>query len=83
MFSIYSLKSQELTYVENCHSSRDLFGCSGIRHGKYCILNKEYSKKEYFKLKDKLIEHMKKTEEWGEYFPSKMSHFGYNETIVL
>src|SRR3989344_7914376 len=81
-FSIYSLKSQELSYVENCHSSKHLFGCSSIKHGQYCILNKEYTKEEYFKLRDKLIEHMKTTGEYGEFFPSAMSHFGYNETMA-
>ena len=82
LFSIYSLKSQELSYVENCHSSKHLFGCSAIRHGEYCILNKQYSKDEYFELRDKIIEHMKKTGEWGEYFPANISHFGYDETIA-
>ena len=82
LFAIYSLKSQELSYVENCHSSRHLFGCSGIKHGQYCILNKEYTKEEYFKLRDKLIEHMKKTGEYGEFFPASMSNFGYNETMA-
>jgi hypothetical protein len=82
LFSIYSLKSQDLTYVENCHSSKDLFGCSAIKHGQYLILNKQYTKEEYFKLRDKLIEHMKKTGEYGEFFPSTMSNFGYNETMA-
>jgi hypothetical protein len=82
LFSIYSLKSQELSYVENCHSSKHLFGCSGIKHGEYSILNKKYTKEEYFKLKEKIIEHMKRTGEYGEFFPSNLSHFGYNETIA-
>src|SRR3989338_146432 len=82
LFAIYSLKSQEITYTENCHSSKHLFGCSGIKHGQYSILNKEYTKEEYFKLRDKLIEHMKKTGEYGEFFPSAMSHFGYDETMA-
>ncbi len=81
-FSIYSLKSQELTYVENCHSSKYLFGCSAIRHGKYLILNKEYTKEEYEALVPKIIEHMRATREWGEFFPAKFSYFGYNETMA-
>ena len=81
-FTIFSFKNQEVTYVENCHSSKHLFGCAGIKHGQYCILNKEYSKEEYFKLRDKLIEHMKKTGEYGEFFPSELSNFGYNETVA-
>jgi hypothetical protein len=82
LFSIYSLKSQELSYVENCHSSQYLFGCSGIRHGEYCILNKQYTKEEYFDLRDRLIKHMQATGEFGEFFPISMSHFGYNETMA-
>ncbi|MFA6177551.1 MAG: hypothetical protein WC694_01495 [Candidatus Paceibacterota bacterium] len=66
-----------------CHSSKHLFGCCAIKHGQYCILNKEYSKEEYFKLRDKLIEHMKKTGEYGEFFPASMSNFGYNETMAM
>ncbi|MFC1751459.1 hypothetical protein ACFL2V_22055, partial [Pseudomonadota bacterium] len=30
-----------------------------------------------------IIDHMKKTGEWGEYFPSNISPFAYNETIAL
>ncbi len=82
LFSIYSLESQEISYVENCHSSKYLFGCSSIRHGEYCILNKQYTKEEYVVLKEKIIEHMKKTGEYGEFFPAPLSHFGYNETMA-
>ena len=83
LFAIYSLKDQEVSYVENCHSSKHLFGCSGIKSGQYCILNKEYTKEEYFKLKQKLINHMKKTGEYGNFFPVELSPFGYNETMAM
>lgn len=43
--------------MKNCHH---LFGCVGLKHQEYCILNKKYSPEEYEKLKDKIIEHMKK-----------------------
>ena len=33
-------------------------------------------------MQEKLIGHMKKTGEYGEFFPSSMSHFGYNETVA-
>lgn len=83
LFTIFSYKCSDVAYVEHCFGSQDLFGCSGLRQSQYCILNKQYSKEEYFALREKIIEHMKKTEEWGEFFPSKYSHFGYNETIAL
>lgn len=44
------------------------------------ILNKKYSKEEYQKLREKIIEHMKKTGEYGEFFPARLSPFAYNES---
>jgi hypothetical protein len=67
-------------YFDNCHTSQNIFGCAGIRKKQYCILNKQYSKQEYEKLVVKLIAHMKVKGEWGEFFPSKLSPYAYNET---
>ncbi len=63
--------------VNNCH---DLFGCIGLKHAQYCILNKQYSKAEYEKSAARIIDHMNKTKEYGEFFATKDSGFGYNET---
>ncbi|MBI5152056.1 zinc-ribbon domain containing protein [Candidatus Peregrinibacteria bacterium] len=72
----------DLTYCQFCQSSRNLFSCIGLRHKQYCILNKQYSKEEYEKLVPRIIKHMERTAEWGEFFPSNLSHFGYNETVA-
>jgi len=70
-------------YSKLClNNSHDLFGCVGLKHAQYYILNKQYTKEEYFILREKIIEHMKKTGEWGEFFPMKLSPFGYNETVA-
>lgn len=63
-------------------SCGDLFGCVGLRNKKYCILNKQYSKEEYENLVEKIIEHMKKTGEWGEFFPISLSPFYYKDTVA-
>ena len=60
----------------------DCFGCIGLKKGQYCILNKQYTKEEYEALVPQIIEHMKKTGEWGEFFPIYVSPFGYNETLA-
>ncbi len=62
--------------------SSDLFGCVGLTHKKYCILNKEYSKAEYYELVGRIARHMQKTGQWGEFFPIPLSSFGYNETVA-
>ncbi len=76
-------KSSDLLYCDYCFQCNSCFGCIGLRHKKYCILNKQYSKEEYENLVSKIIKHMEKTEEDGEFFPSKISPFGYNDSIAF
>lgn len=62
--------------------SSNNFGCIGLKQKQYCFLNKQYTRERYEDLVLRVIQHMQKIEEWGEYFPSKMSPFGYNETMA-
>ncbi len=73
------------SFIEYCDfvgNSRNLFGCSNMRGAKYCILNKQYSEEEFKALRGRLIEHMKKTNEYGEFFPPECSCFAYNESTA-
>ena len=81
-FSKFCNKVSESFYSNSCFNSHHLFGCDGMRNSAYCILNKQYSKEEYEALVPKIIEHMQKTGEWGEFFPVKCSPFGYNESVA-
>lgn len=69
-------------YCSLCFHSESLFGCVSVVKGKYCILNKVYSKEEFGVMKEKLIRHMQETGEWGEFFPMELSPFAYNETVA-
>ena len=69
-----------ITYCDMCYNSQNLFGCVGLKKGEYMILNKQYNKEEYEMQVNKIIEHMKQTKEFGEFFPVTLSPFGYNET---
>lgn len=80
LFSHLSYDNSFISYCDSCHNNSNLFGCVGVRSKKYQILNKQYSPEEYEDLKNKIIEHMKKTGEYGEFFPAEISPFGYNET---
>ncbi|PID70080.1 hypothetical protein CSB37_03660 [bacterium DOLZORAL124_38_8] len=71
-----------LEYSETCLKCQDCFGCVGLINKQYCIFNRQYEQKEYFELRAKIIEHMKKTGEWGEFFPAELSPFAYNETAA-
>lgn len=79
-FTHLSYDDTNLTYCDSCHNSNELFGCVGVKKGSYMILNKQYSKEEYFELKEKIIAYMLKTGEYGNFFPPDCSPFAYNET---
>ena len=61
---------------------KNCFGCSGLKHKEYCILDKQYTKEEYEALVPKIIEKMKTDSEWGKFFPFSMSPFAFNETFA-
>jgi len=80
-----------IEYSNECYSSSDLFGCIGLRHKQYCILNKQYTKKEYEKLIPRIKKHMddmpysdKKDRiyKYGEFFPIELSPFNYNKSVA-
>ena len=77
----YIFYSNEVEYSENCHNLTNGFGCNAIRKGQYMILNKEYSKEDYFKTKEQIEEKMKKEGTYGQYFLPELSPFGFNETL--
>jgi len=81
-FSIGSWTSNNIEYTDTAASCSELFGCVGMKYKKYCIFNKQYSEKEYKELKSRIIEHMKSTGEFGEFFPMNISPFCYNETVA-
>jgi len=80
LFTHLSYDNFHIQYCDSCHNNENLFGCVSLKSKKYCIFNKQYSEDEYGALRAKIIEHMRKTREYGEFFPSQLSPFGYNET---
>ncbi len=69
-------------YCYYCTNSSHLFACVWLRHKKYCIFNKQYTKEEYEKIVPQIIENMKQAGEWWEFFHPSLSPFGYNETTA-
>jgi len=81
-FCMASHYNNAVYYCDLTNNSHDLFGCIGLNHGEYCILNKQYSKEEYEELVPRIIAKMKEDNEWGEFFPASLSPHGYNETVA-
>ncbi len=81
-FAVQNWSCSDMRYSYGCFNSQNNFGCVGLKRNQYCILNKQYTKEEYETLVEKIIEHMKQTGEWGEFFDPQFSPFGYNETVA-
>ena len=78
----YIMYGNEVHYSDSCYNCANCFGCAGLNKKNYYILNKEYPKEEYLKLKEKIVERLKKDGVYGEFFPPSMSPFGHNETLA-
>ena len=74
--------SSNLIYCTSCDSCKDCFGCSGLRRKQYCVFNKQYSKEAYENLVGQIIEHMRGTGEWGQFFPESITPMPYNRSIA-
>jgi hypothetical protein len=81
----------DLEYSGFCFSSKNCFGCVGLYKKEYCILNKQYSKDEYFLMRDKIVAQMNdkpyidsnnRIYKYGEFFPFDMSLIAYNESLA-
>jgi hypothetical protein len=72
----------DMFYSDNCMACSHCFGCVGLSHKQYCILNKQYSKEEYLDILKKIVDQMKTEGAWGQYFPPNLSPFAYNETCA-
>jgi hypothetical protein len=76
--------SHDITYSAYImNGGHDLFGCIALKKSEFCVLNKKYSKEDYETLLPKIIAHMKKSGEWGEFFPMSISPFKYEETKAV
>jgi hypothetical protein len=83
--------SRDIFYSYMMNNCSNCFGCVEMNAKQYCIFNKQYTKEEYEELVPKIIEQMKKVPYvdkkgrhyfFGEFFPTEISPFAYNETIA-
>lgn len=80
-----------LEYSKLCNGSHYNFGCVSMKKSDYSILNKQYSKEEYFKLREKIIYDMNQNPytstqghkySYGEFFPPEFSPNAYNDSFA-
>ncbi len=75
-----------LEYCGFCIGAKNNFGCANLKRREYCILNKQYSKDDFQKLRDRIVEDMKSNPyvdslgriyPYGEFFPPQFAPFPY------
>ena len=90
-FSVWNYRNHDTEYTFGCHGAGNLFGCVGMRKGEYCILNKQYTKEEYFELVGRIkkqmmeipyIDKLGREYRYGEALPAEFSPWPYNETTA-
>jgi hypothetical protein len=84
--------SQNSEYCSWCVAGKNNFGCINLKRKAYCILNKQYSKEEYDKLKTLIIEDTKKNPwvdengrawPYGEFLQPILGKFAYNYSNAM
>jgi len=88
-FIYFSDECLDCSFLFNCLGCSNCFGCVNLRNQKYCIFNKQYEKEEYFEMVEKIKKQMNQVPyidrkgrvyKYGEFFPSELSLWGYNES---
>ncbi len=82
LFDVSCDNCKSIYYSFQCYNCSNCFGCTGLKNKSYCILNKQYSQREYEQIVARIISHMQTLHEWGQFFPMHLSGLGYNETIA-
>lgn len=57
-------------------------GCIGLKNKSYCILNKQYTKEEWYEKVDEIFAQMEKDWTLWEFFPATMNPFYFNDTAA-
>lgn len=78
-FCYFCWFSNDLEYCEFVFNSHDCFGCIGLNHKEYHILNEPYSEEEYLKKKAEIISEMKAQGIYGQHLASP---FPVEDTVV-
>lgn len=79
-FSWLCTSTPDCFYCFQCANVKNCFGCVALRQKEYCIFNTQYTKEDYEKKVGAIIQSM--GPQWGEFVPSTLSPFAYNETIA-
>lgn len=67
------------SFLEDCSYC---IGCIGLKNKSYCILNKQYSREEWYVLADRIFARMESDGMLGDFFPAITNPFYFNDTLA-
>ena len=80
--SMYLDSCREVEFSDTCSNCRNCFGCVGLHNKEFCILNKQYTETEYWKIVDGIKAAMLTNGNYGEFFPPSMLPFPYRVSYL-
>lgn len=67
------------SFLEDCSYC---IGCIGLKNKSYCILNKQYSREEWYILATRIFTRMESEGVLGDFFPANTNPFYFNDTLA-
>lgn len=75
-------QSLSIYYSYNIWNCSFCFGCIGLKNKSYCILNKQYTKEEWYKKVEEIFAQMDADWILGDFFPESLNPFYFNDTMA-
>lgn len=74
--------SSQIFYGFSLRNCKNCIGCDALHNTEYSILNKQYLKEEYERLREIIIKELTEKDLYGLMMPQVLAPFAYNETIA-
>jgi hypothetical protein len=75
-------RCSNLFYCYHLESCSFCLGCIWLKNKSYCILNKQYTKEEWYQKVDEIFSQMDQDWTLGQFFPATMNPFYFNDTAA-
>lgn len=83
IYNSYHIKWGSNVYYSVCmENSSYCIGCVWLRNKEFCILNKQYSKEEWYEQADKIFAQMEQDGILGKFFPWSLHPFYFNDSAA-
>ncbi len=81
-YCYHLIQCKFMEYCAHCFQCEHCFGCCGLAGKKHHIFNKPYAPEAYEQKKEELIAAMKRSGEYGRFFPGHFAANPYEESIA-